>query len=208
MTESSAATTVPASGRCGWCGADPFYVAYHDQEWGVPEYDPRALWEKLILDGFQAGLAWITILRKREGTREAFDGFDPVKVAAYGEADIERLLGDARIIRSRAKINAAIRGARIWLEIQDAARRGEGPDFTEWVWSFVGGVPIQNAWPEFRQAPTQTAESEALAKALKKRGFNFCGPVIVYAFMQAVGMVNDHQTTCARHADVKALARQ
>ena len=207
MTESSAAMTEPAEGRCGWCGTDPLYVAYHDQEWGVPEYDPRALWEKLILDGFQAGLAWITILRKREGMREAFDGFDPVKVAAYGEADIERLLGDARIIRSRAKINAAIRGAQIWLEIQDAAQRGEGPDFTEWVWSFVGGAPIENAWPQFRQAPTQTAESETLAKALKKRGFNFCGPVIVYAFMQAVGMVSDHQTTCARHAAVKALAR-
>ncbi|MGA0544020.1 DNA-3-methyladenine glycosylase I [Brevundimonas sp. VNH65] len=205
MTESVSGGSVPAQGRCGWCGTDPFYVAYHDQEWGVPEYDPRALWEKLILDGFQAGLAWITILRKREGLRDAFDGFDPVKVAAYGEADVERLLGDARIIRSRAKINAAINGARIWLEMQDAARRGEGPDFAEWVWSFVGGAPVQNAWPDFRQAPTQTAESQALAKALKARGFNFCGPVIVYAFMQAVGMVNDHQTTCARHRQVQGL---
>ena len=201
MTES---TLVPAEGRCGWCGTDPFYVAYHDEEWGVPEHDARALWEKLVLDGFQAGLAWITILRKREGLRDAFDGFDPVKVAAYGEADIERLLGDARIIRSRAKINAAIKGAQIWLEIQEAARRGEGPDFTEWLWSFVGGAPVQNQWAEFRHAPVKTPESEAMAKALKKRGFNFCGPVIVYAFMQAVGMVNDHQTTCARHRQVQA----
>ncbi len=201
MTES---TLVPAEGRCGWCGTDPFYVAYHDEEWGVPEHDARALWEKLVLDGFQAGLAWITILRKREGLRDAFDGFDPVKVAAYGEADIERLLGDARIIRSRAKINAAIKGAQIWLEIQEAARRGEGPDFTEWLWSFTSGAPIQNQWVEFRHAPVKTPESEAMAKALKKRGFNFCGPVIVYAFMQAVGMVNDHQTTCARHRQVQA----
>lgn len=188
-------------GRCGWCGTDPLYVAYHDQEWGVPERDPRALWEKLVLDGFQAGLAWITILRKREGMRDAFDGFDPEIVARYGEEDIQRLLADARIIRSRAKINAAINGARIWLEMRDG-----GEDFSEWLWSFVGGQPIQTEWRDFRQAPTQTAESAAMAKALKARGFNFCGPVIVYAFMQAVGMVNDHQTTCFRHAQVRAMA--
>ena len=187
--------------RCAWCGTDPLYVAYHDTEWGVPEYDARALWEKLVLDGFQAGLAWITILRKREGLRDAFDGFDPEKVAAYGEADIERLLGDARIIRSRAKINAAINGARIWLKMRD-----EGEDFSAWLWSFVGGAPIQNDWADFREAPTQTPQSEAMARALKKRGFNFCGPVIVYAFMQAVGMVNDHQRPCFRHAQVRAMA--
>jgi len=204
MTESAVASTDLSNGRCGWCGTDPLYVAYHDQEWGVPEYDPRALWEKLILDGFQAGLAWITILRKREGLRDAFDGFDPAIVARYDEADVERLLNDARIIRSRAKIMAAINGARIWLEIQAAAERGEGPDFAEWLWSFVGGRPVQNAWTNFREAPTQTPESQALAKALKTRGFNFCGPVIVYAFMQAVGMVNDHQTSCARHEAVKS----
>ena len=187
--------------RCAWCGTDPLYVAYHDEEWGVPEYDPRALWEKLVLDGFQAGLAWITILRKREGMRDAFDGFDPEKVAAYGEADIERLLGDARIIRSRAKINSAIKGARIWLEMRD-----NGEDFAEWLWSFTGGGPIQNHWPDSGARPVATAESEAMAKALKKRGFTFCGPVIVYAFMQAVGMVNDHGVECFRHRQVRAMA--
>jgi len=187
--------------RCAWCGTDPLYVAYHDTEWGVPEYDARALWEKLVLDGFQAGLAWITILRKREGMRDAFDGFDPVKVAAYGEADIERLLGDARIIRSRAKINSAIKGAKVWLEMRDS-----GEDFSEWLWSFVGGAPIQNAWPDSAGRPPQTPESEAMAKALKARGFTFCGPVIVYAFMQAVGMVNDHGVECFRHAQVRGMS--
>ena len=169
-----------SEGRCGWCGTDPLYVAYHDQEWGVPERDARALWEKLVLDGFQAGLAWITILRKREGMRDAFDGFDPEIVARYEEPDIQRLLGDARIIRSRAKITAAINGARIWLKMRD-----EGEDFSDWLWSFVGGHPIQAAWTDYRQAPTQTAESVAMAKALKSRGFIFCGPVIVYAFIHA-----------------------
>ncbi|GAA0867606.1 DNA-3-methyladenine glycosylase I [Brevundimonas basaltis] len=187
--------------RCAWCWTDPLYVAYHDEEWGVPEYDARALWEKLVLDGMQAGLAWITILRKREGIREAFDGFDPVKVAAYGEADIERLLGDARIIRSRAKINSAINGAKIWLEMQE-----KGEDFSGWLWSFVGGAPIQNEWPDSHGRPVATPESEAMAKALKKRGFTFCGPVIVYAFMQAVGMVNDHGVECFRHRQVRAMA--
>ena len=187
--------------RCAWCGTDPLYVAYHDAEWGVPEYDARALWEKLVLDGFQAGLAWITILRKRDGMRDAFDGFDPEIIATYGEADIERLLGDARIIRSRAKINSAIKGARIWLEMRD-----NGEDFAEWLWSFVGGVPIQNAWPDSAGRPTQTPESEAMARALKARGFTFCGPVIVYAFMQAVGMVNDHGVECFRHGQVRAMA--
>jgi len=188
--------------RCTWCGTDPLYVAYHDTEWGVPEYDARALWEKLVLDGFQAGLAWITILRKREGMRDAFDGFDPEIIAAYGEADIERLLGDARIIRSRAKINAAIKGARIWLEMHD-----QGEDFSAWLWSFVGGAPIQGQLVAGEPYPTQSPESEAMAKALKKRGFTFCGPVIVYAFMQAVGMVNDHVTTCFREDQVRALGR-
>ena len=187
--------------RCAWCGTDPLYVAYHDDEWGVPEYDPRALWEKLVLDGFQAGLAWITILRKREGMRDAFDGFDPEIIARYSEADIERLLGDARIIRSRAKINSAIKGARIWLEMRD-----NGEDFSQWLWSFVGGAPIQNHWPDSGARPVATAESEAMAKALKKRGFTFCGPVIVYAFMQAVGMVNDHGVECFRHRQVRAMA--
>jgi DNA-3-methyladenine glycosylase I len=188
--------------RCAWCGTDPLYVAYHDEEWGVPEYDARALWEKLLLDGFQAGLAWITILRKREGMRDAFDGFDPEIVARYGEADIERLLGDARIIRSRAKINSAIKGAKIWLEMRD-----NGEDFSGWLWSFVGGAPLQNAWTDGDSRPVATPESEAMAKALKKRGFTFCGPVIVYAFMQAVGMVNDHGVECFRHRQVRAMGR-
>jgi DNA-3-methyladenine glycosylase I len=186
---------------CAWCGTDPLYVAYHDEEWGVPEYDARALWEKLALDGFQAGLAWITILRKREGIREAFAGFDPEIVARYGEADIQRLLGDARIIRSRAKINGAIKGARVWLEMRE-----NGEDFSAWLWSFVSGAPIQNEWGESAGRPTQTPESEAMAKALKARGFSFCGPVIVYAFMQAVGMVNDHSVGCFRHRQVRAMA--
>ncbi|MEG1453237.1 DNA-3-methyladenine glycosylase I [Brevundimonas sp.] len=192
MTESE-----KAEGRCGWCGTtDALYVAYHDTEWGVPEYDARALWEKLVLDGMQAGLAWITILRKRDGIRDAFDGFDPDKIAAYTDADIERLLGDARIIRSRAKIVATIESARLFIQMRDS-----GEDFSAWIWSFVGGSPLQNQWAHFREAPTQTEQSQALSKALKKRGFKFVGPVIVYAFMQAVGMVNDHQTTCFRHKE-------
>jgi len=196
MTESE-----KADGRCGWCGTfDALYIDYHDTEWGVPEYDARALWEKLVLDGMQAGLAWITILRKREGIREAFEGFDPDKIAAYTEADIERLLGDARIIRSRAKIVATIESARLFIQMRD-----NGEDFSAWIWSFVGGSPIQNQWTHFREAPTQTEQSQALSKALKKRGFKFVGPVIVYAFMQAVGMVNDHQTTCFRHKETSEV---
>ena len=188
--------------RCGWCGTDPLYVAYHDTDWGVPEYDARALREKLVLDGFQAGLAWITILRKREAFRSAFDGFDPRKVAAYGEADRARLMADAGIVRSNAKIDAAIQGARIWCEMTD-----NGEDFSAWLWSFVGGAPIQNHWASMAEVPTQTPEAEAMAKALKARGFKFVGPVIVYAFMQAVGMVNDHVTPCFRHGEVKAMGR-
>ena len=188
--------------RCAWCGTDPLYVAYHDEEWGVPEYDARALWEKLVLDGMQAGLAWITILRKREGIRDAFDGFDPEIVARYGEDDIQRLLADPRIIRSRAKINAAIKGAQIWLEM-----RGNGEDFSAWLWSFVGGAPVDGKLIAGEPYPTQSDASVAMAKALKKRGFNFCGPVIVYAFMQAVGMVNDHVDRCFRYDEVRAMGR-
>ena len=190
------------SGRCGWVNqADPLYCAYHDEEWGVPERDPRALWEKLVLDGFQAGLAWITILRKRETLREAFDGFDPTAVARYDEARIGLLLQNPGIIRSRAKIESAIAGARVWL---DMAERGE--DFSSYLWGFVDGRPVQNAWRGFRDAPTASPVSEALAKDLKRRGFKFCGPVITYAFMQAVGMVNDHETGCPRHAHCAAAA--
>jgi len=183
--------------RCAWCGTDPLYVAYHDTEWGVPEYDARALWEKLVLDGFQAGLAWITILKKREAFRAAFDGFDPDRVAAYGAADRARLMADAGIVRSGAKIDATIRGARVFVEMRD---RGE--DFSGWLWSFVDGKPIQNLSID---RPTQTPESVAMAKALKARGFGFCGPVIVYAFMQATGMVNDHLVSCHCHSRVAAL---
>lgn len=186
--------------RCAWCGTDPLYVAYHDSEWGVPEYDPRALWEKLVLDGFQAGLAWITILKKREAFRAAFDGFDPDKVARYDEADRARLLGDAGIVRSGAKIDATIRGARIWCDMRE---RGE--DFSAFLWDFVDGRPVQTGAATMAEVPAQTPTSVAMAKALKARGFSFCGPVITYAFMQATGMVNDHVHTCFRHAEVQAM---
>lgn len=189
-----------ATGRCGWCGTDPLYVAYHDSEWGVPERDARALWEKLVLDGFQAGLAWITILRKRDSLRAAFDNFDPEIVARYGEADRARLMADPGIIRSGAKIDSAIRGARVWLDMRD-----QGEDFSAWLWSFVDGQAVQNTPASLADVPTQTPQSVAMARALKARGFNFCGPVIVYAFMQATGMVNDHLTGCPRHAKVRAM---
>jgi DNA-3-methyladenine glycosylase I len=187
--------------RCGWRGmaGDPLYEAYHDTEWGVPEYDSRALWEKLVLDGFQAGLAWITILRKREAFRAAFDDFDPEKVARYGEADRARLMADAGIIRSNAKIDAAIQSAKIYLAMRDA-----GEDFSEFCWSFTGGKPIQNRWSGDGDVPAQTPLAVEVAKALKAKGFKFVGPVIVYAWMQAVGMVNDHQVSCFRHAAVRA----
>jgi DNA-3-methyladenine glycosylase I len=187
--------------RCGWRGmaGDPLYEAYHDTEWGVPEYDSRALWEKLVLDGFQAGLAWITILRKREAFRAAFDNFDPEKVARYGEADRARLMADAGIIRSNAKIDAAIQSAQIYLAMRDS-----GEDFAEFCWSFTGGKPIQNRWSGDGDVPAQTPLAVEVAKALKAKGFKFVGPVIVYAWMQAVGMVNDHQTTCFRHQAVQA----
>jgi len=187
--------------RCGWANPkDPVYLAYHDTEWGVPEYDSRALWEKLVLDGFQAGLAWITILRKREAFRAAFAGFDPEVVARYGEADRARLMADAGIVRSGAKIDAAISGARIWLDMRE---RGE--DFSAFLWAFTDGKPIQNAWPAIGQVPAQTPLADEVAKALKAKGFKFCGPVITYAFMQAVGMVNDHTADCFRHAQVARL---
>jgi len=188
--------------RCAWPGEDPLYCAYHDTEWGVPEYDSRALYEKLVLDGFQAGLSWITILRKRENFRKAFHGFDPQKIARYGNRDVERLLGNEGIIRSRAKIEAAIRGARLWLEIEDKEPGG----FTELIWKHVDGKPRINRFKSMSQVPAKTTMSEGLARELKQRGFNFCGPVIVYAFAQAVGMVNDHVTSCFRHDECARLA--
>ncbi len=187
-----------ATGRCGWANPnDALYVAYHDEEWGVPEYDSRALWEKLVLDGFQAGLAWITILRKRAAFRAAFAGFDPEAVARFGEADRARLMADAGIVRSNAKIDAAIAGARVWLEMRE---RGE--DFSRFLWDFTGGRPIRNAWGSIGEVPAQTPLAVEMAAALKAKGFKFCGPVITYAFMQAVGMVNDHLTGCFRHDQV------
>jgi DNA-3-methyladenine glycosylase I len=188
--------------RCSWPGTDPLYVAYHDDEWGVPEFDDRALYEKLILDGFQAGLSWITILRKRENFRRAFDGFDPNKISRYGERQIGRLLRDEGIIRSRAKIEAAIKGARVWLEIMEKEDGG----FAHFIWKHVNGIPRINRFRTIGQVPAKTKMSEALAKDLKQRGFNFCGPVIVYAFAQAVGMVNDHVVNCPRHAACAKLA--
>jgi len=188
--------------RCSWANpADPLYCAYHDDEWGVPEWDSRALWEKLVLDGFQAGLAWITILRKREAFRAAFADFDPDVVARFGDEDRARLMADAGIIRSAAKIDAAISGAQVFITMRD---RGE--DFSAFLWDFVGGGPVQNRWTSVHQVPAATPRSEVMAKALKAKGFKFCGPVIVYAFMQAVGMVNDHVTGCPRHAEVAQMA--
>ena len=187
--------------RCPWPGADPHYIAYHDEEWGVPEWDDRALFEKLILDGFQAGLSWITILRKREAFRTAFDAFRPEIIVDYDAAKIEALMADAGIVRNRAKIVATIALARIYLDLQ--AREG----FARHIWSFVDGRPIQNARESMREVPAETAIAQALAKDLRQRGGNFVGPTIVYAFMQAVGMVNDHIVDCHRHAACAALGR-
>jgi len=186
--------STPDKPRCAWAVNDPLYRAYHDEEWGVPEYDSRRLWETLMLEGFQAGLSWIIILRKRAAFRKAFKNFDPAQVASFTEADIERLLQDPGIIRSRAKIQATIQGARIYLDMQS-----NGEDFSKWVWSMAGGKPIQTTAP----LPTQSPLSEEISKALKKRGFKFVGPVIVYAWMQAVGIVNDHAPDCFRRKQIK-----
>ncbi len=176
--------------RCAWAESDPLLREYHDQEWGVPQHDSRALWELLMLEGFQAGLAWITVLRKREAFREAFHGFDPRKVAAFGKKDVTRLLNNPGIIRSRAKIEATIHGAEIYEEMQ---RNGE--DFSTYAWKLAGGKPIKNKTGDL---PAKTPLSEEVSAALKKRGFKFVGPVIVYAWMQASGMVNDHELRCFR----------
>ena len=184
--------------RCSWVGADPQMLAYHDEEWGVPEYDGRALWEKLMLDGFQAGLSWSIILRKRDAFRKAFTNFDPKKVARFEETDIARLLQDPGIVRSRAKIEATIGGARAYLKM-----KADGEDFSTFVWSMAGGKPIQNTGA----IPPSTPLSEEISKALKKRGFKFVGPVIVYAWMQAVGIVNDHARTCFRRGVVQNIHR-
>ena len=189
--------------RCPWPKFDPLYLAYHDHEWGVPEYDDRALYEKLILDGFQAGLSWITILRKRENFRRAFDGFVPEKIARYTPKKVQRLMQDAGIVRNRAKIEGTVLSARAWLEIM-----GKGPGFSELLWDFVDGKPKVNRFKTVRQVPAETAASRSMSKELAQRGFKFCGPTIVYAFMQAVGMVNDHLVACYRHEEVQKLAKK
>jgi len=187
--------------RCGWVGADPLYEAYHDTEWGVPEHDSRALWEKLVLDGFQAGLSWLTILRKRDNFRTAFEGFDPRVIARWDEAEVARLLADPGIIRHRGKIEATIGNARAWHRIE--AEQG----FDRYLWDRVNGVPIQNRWRTLAEVPAQTDLSAEISKDLKKRGFKFCGPTIVYAFMQAVGMVNDHVVSCPCHVPVAKMGQ-
>ena len=183
-----------AQPRCIWCGDDPLYVEYHDTEWGVPVYDDRALFEKLVLDGFQAGLSWITILRRREGIIAAFDSFEPERIANYSSKRIDALLLDKRIIRNRQKVTAAVRNAQAWIEIMS------GPEgFSPLLWKYVGGKPVVNQWEKNGAVPTETEESRAMAKELKSLGFGFCGPTICYAFMQATGMVNDHLVSCFRH---------
>lgn len=181
--------------RCTWCGDDPIYVAYHDDEWGVPEHDDRALYEKLCLDGFQAGLSWIIVLKKRENFRNAFDNFDPEKVARYGKRHVNRLLKDAGIIRSKAKINGAIANAKAWLKVMEG---GKG-SFDDFLWKHVDYSTIKNRWKTDSQIPASTSISGAMAKDLKKHDFKFVGPTICYAFMQAVGMVNDHVVTCPQY---------
>jgi DNA-3-methyladenine glycosylase I len=191
---------VKASGervRCPWPGEDPLYCAYHDDEWGVPEWDEEALFEKLLLDGFQAGLSWITILRKRDAFRRAFEGFDPAKVARFTPKKLAALMADDGIIRNRAKVHGSVKNAQAYL----ALREQEG-SFARFLWGFVGGAPLQNRWKERGQVPAQTRESLAMSRALKERGFTFVGPTICYAFMQAVGMVNDHLVSCFRYSQL------
>ena len=185
--------------RCPWVGNDRLYIDYHDQEWGVPEYDDRALFEKLVLDGFQAGLSWITILRKRDNFRRAFDGFDPEKIARYTEKKIDRLMQDPGIVRNRMKIEGSILSARAWLDVME-----KGPGFSKLLWNFVDGRPRINHLRSIKQVPAETELSRTISKELARRGFKFVGPTIVYAFMQAVGMVNDHLVTCHRHPDFAA----
>lgn len=180
--------------NCAWETADPTYIAYHDTEWGVPEYDSRALWEKLVLDGFQAGLSWITILKRRENFRVAFAGFEPEVIAAWGDAEVEQLVQDAGIIRHRGKIEATITNAQAYL------RLSQEQSFSDYCWGYVGGTPMDNRFTDRGQIPAQTALSVAISKDLKKRGFKFCGPTIVYAWMQACGLVNDHLMGCSTRA--------
>jgi DNA-3-methyladenine glycosylase I len=187
--------------RCEWCGKDPLYISYHDNEWGMPVHDDRHLFEFLVLEGAQAGLSWLTILKKREHYRRAFDAFDFERVAGYGQQDIARLLNDPGIVRNRLKIEAAIKNARGVLAI-----RQEYGTLDTFLWRYVGGSPVQNAWKHMRELPAQTRESDQMSKDLKKRGFNFVGSTICYSFMQAVGMVNDHTTGCFRRRIIRNSA--
>jgi DNA-3-methyladenine glycosylase I len=186
--------------RCSWCGDDPLYVSYHDNEWGVPVRDDSTLFEFLILEGAQAGLAWITILRKRDGYRAAFDGFDPERVARFDDERIKNLLEDPGIVRNRLKVASAVTNARAFLAVQE-----EYGTFADYIWSFTGGRPIQNAWRSLDQIPATTPLAETISRDLKKRGFRFVGPTIVYAHMQATGMVNDHVVGCFRYPEVEAM---
>ena len=188
--------------RCHWPGTDPLYVAYHDEEWGVPEFDDHALFEKLLLDGFQAGLSWITILRKRDHFRAAFDGFDPDKMARYKPKKIEALMQDAGIVRNRMKIESSVKSAQAWIAIQE--REG----FSHFLWKHLDGRPKQNRPRTSKDIPTETELSKTISKELRKEGFNFVGPTIVYAFMQATGFVNDHLVECFRHEEVRKLGAQ
>jgi DNA-3-methyladenine glycosylase I len=200
MQETKSFPTAGGKPRCPWPGNDPLYIAYHDEEWGVPERDCRALYEKLILDGFQAGLSWIIILRKREAFRAAFDNFDPEKIARYDRAKIEALMQNSGIIRNRAKIESSVTSARAFLKIQ------ENEGFSDYLWGFFEGKSLQNTYRDVSEVPAQTPLSARIAKDLKSRGFNFCGPTVVYAFCQATGMVNDHLVSCWRHAECRAHA--
>ena len=195
---------IPDLPRCGWVPpTDPLYTHYHDTEWGRPIRDSKALFSKLIQDGQQAGLAWVTILRKREEMLRAYDGFDPDKLIHFTDKDRERLLSNAGIIRSKLKVNAAITNAQIFVKMRDE----DGIDFSDYLWDFVGGRPIQNSWEDFKDAPVDSPESLTMSKDLKKRGFKFVGPVILYAFMQAVGMINDHAVGCHAYEPCKALGQ-
>ena len=186
--------------RCGWVNDDPLYVVYHDEEWGVPVRDDRRLFEMLILEGAQAGLSWYTILKKREAYRRAFDGFEPERIARYDEEKVASLLEDTGIVRNRLKVLAAIGNARAWLDLRES-----GVGFSDFLWEIAGGAPVVNTWDRLEDVPASTPVSEAMSKALKRRGFRFVGPTICYAFMQAVGMVNDHVTSCFRREECKGL---
>ena len=187
--------------RCGWCTSDPEYIHYHDKEWGVPLHDDQQLFELLILEGAQAGLSWLTVLKKRPAYREAFEGFDPATVAKYTDKDVQGLLGNAGIIRNRLKIQSAIRNAKAFLNIQD-----EFGSFDDYWWGFADGQPIQNHWRSLKEVPAKTELSDLISKDLKKRGFNFVGSTIIYAYMQSSGLVNDHTTDCFRYTEVVELA--